>query len=289
VDDIAAASTQSAVLEQPPASPSDWRSFVTDELKEDPAVRSFTEKATEKDIPSLVKGYAHLSKRMGSAINLPGKDAKPEELTALKAKLIEAGVMPKPIADPKDYAITKPDNLPAGVNWSDELSTKLATTLHKYQVPKEAVADLLALHMESLGGTVGSFAGDHATVMMELKAEHGEKFDERKELATRLIGEIFKTDEEAALANQLGLGENARFVSLLMRLAPLAMQDSSFMESLSVKGGEITSEAARDEYAKVMSDPKHPHYEGFKKGTKEAMAYVDNLYKQSYGNAPVTL
>jgi hypothetical protein len=246
------------------------------------------EKASEKDIPSLVKGYAHLSKRMGSAINLPGKDAKPEEMTALKAKLIEAGVMPKPIGDPKDYAITKPENLPAGVQWSDELSTKLATTLHKYQVPKEAVADLMALHMESLGGTTGSFAGDTATVMAELKAEHGEKFDERKELATRLIGEIFKTDEEAALANKLGLGENARFVSLLMRLAPLAQQDSSFMESLSVKGGEMSGEAARDEYAKVMSDPKHPQYEGFKKGTKEALAYVDNLYKQSYGNAPVT-
>jgi hypothetical protein len=160
--------------------------------------------------------------------------------------------------------------------------------MHKYQVPKEMAADLMALHMESLGGTVGSFAGDHAAVMAELKIEHGEKFDERKELATRLIGEIFKTDEEAALANKLGLGENARFVSLLMRLAPLAQQDSSFMESLSVKGGEMSGEAARDEYAKVMSDPKHPHYEGFKKGTKEAMAYVDNLYKQTYGNAPVT-
>jgi hypothetical protein len=56
-----------------------------------------------------------------------------------------------------------------------------------------------------------------------------------------------------------------------------------------VKGGDISSEAARDEYAKVMSDPTHKHYEGFRKGTKEALAYVDNLYKSAYGNAPVTL
>jgi len=270
------------------SAPADWRTFMTDDLKADPVVSDWAGKASEKDVPSLIKGYANIFKQQGSKISLPGKDAKPEEMTALKAKLIEAGVMPRPIADPKEYAITKPENLPAGVQWSDELSTKLATTLHKYQVPKEAVADLMALHMESLGGTTGSFAGDTATVMAELKAEHGEKFDERKELATRLIGEIFKTDEEAALANKLGLGENARFVSLLMRLAPLAQQDSSFMESLSVKGGEMSGEAARDEYAKVMSDPKHPQYEGFKKGTKEALAYVDNLYKQSYGNAPVT-
>jgi hypothetical protein len=38
-----------------------------------------------------------------------------------------------------------------------------------------------------------------------------------------------------------------------------------------------------------MSDPTHPQYEGFKKGSKEALAYVDDLYKKSYGNAPVTL
>jgi hypothetical protein len=271
------------------SAPADWRTFMTDDLKADPVVSKWAEKASEKDIPSIVKGYAHAQHRMGSAINLPGKDAKPEEMTALKAKLIEAGVLPKPIADATEYVIAKPENLPAGMQWSDELSGKLAGVMHKYQVPKEMAADLIALHMESMSGAVGSFAQDTETVIAGLRSEHGEKYDERRELANRLIPEIFKTDEEAALANKLGLGDNQRFISLLMRLAPLAQQDSSFMQNLSVKGGEMTGEAARDEYAKVMSDPKHPQYDGFRKGSKESLAYVDELYKKSYGNAPVTL
>jgi hypothetical protein len=264
------------------AAPADWRPFLTDELKADPVVSEWATKASEKDIPSVVKGLAHLSKRLGSAINLPGKDAKPEEVTALKSKLIDAGILPKPIADPKEYAIAKPENLPPGAQWSDELSTKLATTLHKHQIPKEAVADLMALHAEALGGLTGSFAQDREKVMSELKTEHGEKFDERKSLAERLIPEIFKTDEEAALANTLGLGENARFISLLMRLAPLAQQDSSFMEKLGEKNGTVLASKAQDELKTIQTDPKHPMYAAYKNNDPKAKEYLEGLYREAY-------
>ena len=39
---------------------------------------------------------------------------------------------------------------------------------------------------------------------------------------------------------------------------------------------------ARDEYAKVLSDPTHKHYEGLKRGDKHANEYVDGLYKHAY-------
>jgi len=271
-------------IENAPAPvPGDWRTFMDADLKADPVVTKWAEKASEKDIKGLIKGYAHTFTRQGNAIHLPGKDAKPEEMTVLKAKLVEAGVMPKPITDPKEYAIAKPENLPAGVTWSDELSGKLATTLQKYQVPKEAVADLMALHIESLGGAVGSFAGDHNAVMAELKTEHGAKFDERKEMAERLIPEIFKTDAEAALASRLGLGDNARFVSILMRLAPYAMQDSSFVEKLgSQSGGSASGEAARNEVSAIMSDPKHPMYAGYKRNDQAVKDHIAALYSKAY-------
>ena len=43
---------------------------------------------------------------------------------------------------------------------------------------------------------------------------------------------------------------------------------------------------AREEYAKVLSDPTHKHFEGLKRGDKHANEYVDGLYKQAY---PTTL
>lgn len=279
---------ESGVIDQPaaeivvatPAPSSDWRTFMTDDLKADPVVSGWAEKASEKDVPSIIKTLANAQKRMGSAINLPGKDAKPEEMTALKAKLIEAGVMPKPIADPKEYAIAKPENLPAGAEWSDELSTKLATTLHKHQIPKEAVADLLALHAESLGGNVGSFAQDRTAVIAELQKEHGEKYDERKALAERLITHIFKSDEDAALANKLGLGDNARFIGLMMRFAPFAQQDSSFVETIgSAAQGPMSREKVQSELAAIMTDTKHPMHMGYLRHDKTVLEHIKGMYK----------
>lgn len=275
-----------AVLDPPapPAAPSptDWRTHLTDELKADPVVAGWAEKAGEKDIAALIRTNAHAQHRMGNAINLPGKDAKPEEVSALKEKLIQAGLMPAPIKDPKDYAIAKPANLPAGVQWSDDLTSKLATTLHKYQVPKEAVADLLALHMESLGGAVGAVQIDRDAAMAQLKAEHGEKYDERVEMVSRMMPGIF-SQETLDLFDQTGIGNDPKFISALLRLAPLAMQDSSFIETLPVKGGEISGEAATAEYADIMSNPKNPRYEGFHRGDKAVLQYIDDLYKRAHG------
>lgn len=278
-----------AVIDAPIApSPTDWRTHMTDELKADPVVSGWAEKAGEKDIVSLIRTNAHAQKRLGTAINLPGKDAKPEEITALKSKLIEAGVLPAPIKDAKDYAIAKPENLPAGMQWSDELTGKLATTLHKYQVPKEAVADLMALHMEALGGVAGSVKIDQDKALASLKAEHGEKYDERVEMVTRMMPGMF-SEETLAFFDHTGIGNDPKFLSAMLRIAPLAMQDSSFMDSIPKKGGEITGDAAREEYAKVISDPKHPHYEGLRRRDPKSEAYVNDLYAKAYGNEKVVI
>lgn len=106
-------------------SASDWRGHLTDDLKADPVVSGWAEKASEKDIPSIIKGYAHAQKRMGSAINLPGKDAKPEELTALRSKLYESGVFAAPPVKPEEYGLADPGNLPEGVRFSPELAGSL--------------------------------------------------------------------------------------------------------------------------------------------------------------------
>lgn len=39
---------------------------------------------------------------------------------------------------------------------------------------------------------------------------------------------------------------------------------------------------AREEYAKVMSDPTHPMFEPFRRRDPTAETYIDNLYKHAY-------
>ena len=267
-----------------PAAPADWRTAMNDDLRADPVVSGWAEKASEKDVPGLIKGYAHLSKRLGSAINIPGKDAKPEDVAALKQKLYEAGVFTAPPADPKEYGLLKPEGLPKELQWSDELSNKFATALHKHGVPKAALADLMPLYMEALGGQAKTLQTNKDTAMAALKSEHGEKYDERYEMARRMIPAIFKTPEELQFAEDTGLADHPGFLGPMLRFAHIAMQDSSFVNSIPHAGGEMTGDQVRDEVNKIYNDPTHPMHQGFKQRDPKVEAHIQELYRKAYGN-----
>ncbi len=44
-----------------------------------------------------------------------------------------------------------------------------------------------------------------------------------------------------------------------------------------------TPENVRDEMHRIYNDPAHPHYEGYKKGLPQSVAYVDGLYRHIPG------
>jgi hypothetical protein len=281
--------TQDGAATTTTPAPSDWRTFLTDDLKADPVVSGWAEKASEKDIPSIIKGFAHAQKRMGSAINLPGKDAKPEDVQALRAKLYEAGVFTAPPADPKDYGLANPGTLPQGIKWSDELAGKFASALHKHGIPKAAVGDLLPLYLEALQTSATSLKTDQEKAISTLKAEYKEKFDERVEQVKRMTDGIFTDPEEVAFFEESGIANHPKFLSVMMRLAPLAMQDSSFIESIPTKGGEKTPEEVRTEYAEIISNPQHPMHAGLMRRDAKVEQYVNDLYRKAYGNAKVQI
>lgn len=281
--------TSTGVTAQPTPAPADWRSFVTDDLKADPVVSKWSEKASEKDVPSLIKGYAHASHRLGSAINLPGKDAKPEDVSALRSKLYEAGVFEAPPSKPEEYGLTKQDTLPEGLRWSDELANKFATTLHKHGVPKSAVGELMPLYVEAITGASKALKTSMDEGLRALKGEFGDRYDELKEAASRMSQGIFKTPEEVEFFEATGLANHPGFLSILMRLAPLALSDSSYMANLPRKGGEMTGEDAKNELQKVMTDPTHPDYKLYKMGDPKTLAkYMEN-YKKAYGTEQVPI
>jgi hypothetical protein len=264
----------------------DWRPHLTAELQADPIVKTWADKASEKDITSLIKTVAHGQHRMGSAINLPAKDAKPEEVAALRTKLIESGVIPAAPKDRAEYGLTKMDKLPENLRWSDELAGKFGDTLLKHGIPKAALDDLMPLYMEALTGSVKALAVDREKAMAKLQQDHGEQYGPRKEAVGRMAHAIFQTPEELQLFEELGLADHPGFLSVMLRLAPLAMQDSSFMNNIPSKGGEISGEDARSELAKIISDKEHPHHAGFKKIPIDPKtdAYVQDLYRKAYGN-----
>jgi hypothetical protein len=125
--------------------------------------------------------------------------------------------------------------------------------------------------------------------MTALRTEHGDKFDERMEFAKRLTPSLFKTEEELAFMEQTGLANHPAFLSVIMRLAPLAAQDSSFIAGLPAQngGGAATAESAKAELGKIMSDKTHELNAGYWRNDKAVMAHVQELYKKAYGSGQV--
>lgn len=261
---------------------SDWRPFLGDDLKADPVVSAWSEKTDYKDIPSLIKGMAHAQHRMGSAVNIPGKDAKPEDVQAFKQKLIESGVLPAPPADVSVYNIQKPETLAEGTQWNDGLAKSFGDTLFKHGASPEMAKDMLALYAQALGGQMEALKISGAESLASLKAEHKEKFDEHMEAGERLAQSIFKTPEEVEFFKRTGLGTHPQFQSVMMRLGANAMQDSSFVDSLSSQSGASTGHQVYEELARIQTDKTHPMHMGYKQNDPKVMEHISALYRKTF-------
>lgn len=274
--------TGSAVLDAPAPAAADWRPFLTDDLKADPIVSGFAEKTDYHDIPSLIKGMAHAQHRMGSAINLPGKDAKPEEIQALKDKLYQSGVLAAPPADVSAYNLQKPETLVEGTQWNEALAQSFGDTLLKHGASPALAQELLALYGTAMSGQVAALQGSASESIAALKAEHGEQYEAAMEAGERLAQSIYKTPEEVEFFTKTGIGKSPAFLSVMTRLGLRAMQDSSFVDQLSAGAGSTTGAAAFEELTKIQTDPAHPMHKGFMVNDPNVQAHISGLYRQAY-------
>lgn len=247
-----------------------------------------------KDFPSFVKSALDAHKEVGARVRIPGKDAKPEDVAAFKARLTEQGLLSAPPSKPEDYGIVKPEKLQDGQVWNEQAAAKLAAVLHQHGAPKALAADLLALHQEMVDAQAASFkeAGTGLQVSLEqgmaaLKTEFGDKFNERKEQAGRLARQLFKSPEEIAFYERSGIANAPLFLAPLMRLAPLAMQDSAFLEAMAGSGSQAAASSARAEAVDIQRNRDNPKHALWVKGDKETRAYVDSLYERAAGKGQV--
>lgn len=272
----------SAVLDQSVPSTADWRPFLNDDLKADPVVSGFAEKTNYKDIPSLIKGLAHAQHRMGSAINLPGKDAKPEEIQALKDKLYQSGVLAAPPTDVSVYNLQKPETLAVGTQWNDALAKSFGDTLLKHGASPEFAQDMLALYGTAMSGQVAALQVSAAESVAALRSEHGEQYEAAMEAGERLAQSIYKTPEEVAFFAKTGLGKHPAFLSVMTRLGLRAMQDSSFVDQVSAGAGSTTGAAALEELTKIQTDSTHPMHKGFMANDPKVQEHISGLYRKAY-------
>jgi hypothetical protein len=249
------------------------------------------------DFKTFAKVAFDAHREVGARIPLKVDPTKPETIDAWKKenlpKLQKAGVLPTPLAR-EQYKIAKPEKLIEGIGWNDVSAGKLGDLAHKHGISQEAVDDLLKLQEEHVSTYAKVLNTQMDSAMAALKAEHGDKFDERSEMTKRLTAFIFKNPEELQWFEDTGIGNHPTFLGVLMRLAPFAQQDSSFMKDLDASSGtqgvpQMTQDDLRKELARVQSDKTHPMHEDFLRRTTKYQEWVDALYKRQYGDGKVSL
>lgn len=275
----------------------EWLTNIPEDLKFDNAgvqtpVREHPFVRESPDLGHFLMKSLDAHREVGARIPAKKLDT-PEAVQAWRKehlpKLYSNGLLDAPPSDPKDYGITRPEAIPEGLLWNDERATKFAHTLHKHGVPKAAVADLLALHTEALLTGQKSLKTDYDTTMAALKTEFGAQYDERKEQTKRLTKAIFQSEEDVRFFEETGLADHPRFMSVLMRLAPLAMQDSSLMPKGDGSDGRPTGDQVRAEISDIMTNKNNPKYSLYWQRDKATLDYVEEIYKKAYGTGQVVI
>ena len=237
----------------------DWHPFA-ESLKADAEVAPHLDKISEKDVTSLIKSHVHLSRRMGSAINLPGKDAKPEEIQALKQRLYQAGVFTAPPESPDKYEIKAPEKLPAGIKgWNEDWSKKSAEVFHKLSLTGDQAKGLMALHTEIMGEMAGGMIADATEADAKLRGEWKTDYEANAEYAGRAAAKLYEQIPEAKeWMDKTGLGNHPALLKIFHWIGKNGEGDDGFMQAVSPSDDSEMDEAKR--LMAIINDTKHPDY-----------------------------
>lgn len=248
-------------------------------VKESPDVGHFARKAYDM--------HAELGRRI--PVTVKTDEDKTKWRQEHLPKLYSAGLLEGPPAKPEDYGIKRPEKLPQGLEWSDERAGKLSKILHENHIPKSIVPALMDLHTEALMAFQPVKVSPEEA-LATLREEFKEETESRMEMAKRLNAEIFKKPEEAVFMEETGLGNHPIWLSILMRLAPYAQQDSSLFTDAAKPGstggkGSMTPDEVRAEVADIMGNPKNPRYDGYHRGDAAVETYINSLYEKAHPDA----
>lgn len=244
----------------------DWKGNLPEDLRAEKSLTTF------KSVGDLARSHVEAQKMIGGSIRIPKADAKPEEWDAFYAKLGRPG-------KPEEYGIAKPENLPEGVSWDENLAKWFAATAHSVGMPK-AMAQKF---MEQWNGLAAQSFEERQRQAEEalrpLREEWGKSFDGRVELGVRAV-KHFGGEDLAKYLNESGLGNNPALIKTFSRIGKMLV-DQGFISG-DGGGGALTRESIQEKIKGIMSDKEHPYNNAKHPRHAEAMKEMSQLYEEIY-------
>lgn len=216
------------------------------------------------DVESLAKSYDGLEKLLGKkaqAVVPPNEKSTPEEVAAYRKAI---GVP----NDPSGYGLTRPDNLPEGVTWDDNVAKQVADIAHKHNIPASALQELMMFDLQrSADSTRAAAALIQETLTQgkqELQRVYGEKMPEKLGLAERVVA--------TAKGNPKSWGFGDPEVVKVLAETGAMLSDDKLVE-----GGQATFSSAKARARDIQTNAANPLHQRYVDGDPEIVDQVRRM------------
>jgi hypothetical protein len=258
----------------PPTAPTDWRSSISEDIRNDPLFKDIKAKDEKEALGIVAKQLHGIQPKIGSKLVKPAADAKPEEV---KAFYKELGV---PDA-PEGYQFKKLE-APEGYPVSEGLSTQAAKLFHKANLtPEQANILLEGFHEGSVEGWKGMQANQTAALKQiedRQKQTWGAEHDANKALMTKVVAS--QGEEFQKMLDETGAGHDPRMIGALVNFGKMVSEDKLRAPGTPPAGaqGELDVNQALVEFNKDPEMAKalaRPWYSGdTKKGERAGLTHA---------------
>jgi hypothetical protein len=215
------------------------------------------------DIESLSKSYQGLEQLLGKKANAivpPSEKSTPEEVAAYRKAI---GVPESPEA----YQL-KPEQLPEGVTWDDNVAKKAAELAYKHNVPAAAMQEFMKFDMERAAlmnqAAAQMIETQLETGRAELQKVWGDKMPEKIELARRaaVTAGVDPTSQGFV---------DPQVVKAIVNLAEKLSDDKL------VAGDQTGASSTRARARDIMTNASNPLYVRYQEGDAEVVDQVRRM------------
>lgn len=214
------------------------------------------------DTEAMAKSYSGLEQLLGkkaSAVVVPNEKSTPEEVAAFRKAI---GVPETPDAYVEKI---KPEALPEGIHFDENLAKVASEIAHKYNVPPAALRELTNLQIAQVQA-MQQMATQEAikeleTGKQELAKVYGDQLPAKLELAKRAAATVGVNPSSRGFTDPDVV---KGFITLAEKLSEDKLVSA---ESAGMGGGE---RAAKD----IQTNPENPYYERYQNGDPEIVDLV---------------
>ena len=243
----------------------DWRSSLSDELKNDATLQNF------KDVESLAKTVVHQQKVLGSRIPIPKTDEEKSELYT-KLGRPESG---------EAYDFTIPDTHKSHFN--EDQVKEFRNVAHQIGLNNDQTKALIDFQVKSVDHELQRRSTDLSVAKQAtedtLKKEWGYDYDKQVRNAERALN-VYGDDEIKQLMES-DAGNNPAVIKMFARLGAEVTED---MAKNTQNNSLATSPLdAQSEIDNIFSDPKDAYHDNMHKDHTNRVEYMRQLHEKRFG------